>query len=199
MAELRTIDGDWYPAVIPANVRVSDGAHIETTYSFHRFRGRHDNAVTIGRGASMYQQTVFDVGPEGRLSVGEFSLLNSIWIVCDQCVTIGSYCLISWNVILMDNRRVPVDPASRASLIRQAIANDFRWPEFSSDARPVTICDNVWIGFDSVVLPGVTIGTGSVIGARSVVAEDVPEYSVAVGNPARVVSQLKRVEEPYRE
>ncbi len=54
-------------------------------------------------------------------------------------------------------------------------------------ARPVRIGNNVWIGFDSVVLPGVTIGDGSIVGCRSVVADDVPPYTLVAGNPARVI------------
>ena len=47
--------------------------------------------------------------------------------------------------------------------------------------------DDVWIGTNSVVLPGVTIGKGAVIGAGTVVTKDIPEYAIAVGNPARVI------------
>jgi maltose O-acetyltransferase len=53
--------------------------------------------------------------------------------------------------------------------------------------RPVTIEDNVWIGTRAVILPGVTIGQGSVIGACAVVTRDIPPFSVVVGNPGRVV------------
>lgn len=54
---------------------------------------------------------------------------------------------------------------------------------------PVTICDNVWIGESVSILPGVTIGKGSIIGANSVVTKNVSEYSIAVGNPAKVVKK----------
>ena len=56
-----------------------------------------------------------------------------------------------------------------------------------SEIQPVIIEDNVWIGARVIILPGVTIGTGSVIGAGAVVPKSIPPYSVAVGNPARVV------------
>lgn len=62
--------------------------------------------------------------------------------------------------------------------------------------RPVVIGDDCWIGGNVVILPGVTIGRGCTIGAMSVVSRDVPEFSVAMGQPARVV---KRVEEVPRE
>jgi len=54
-------------------------------------------------------------------------------------------------------------------------------------ARPVTICDNVWIAGGVHILPGVTIGSGSVIGAGSVVTKDIPENVIAAGNPCRVI------------
>lgn len=55
----------------------------------------------------------------------------------------------------------------------------------------IIIEDNVWIGDKAVVLGGVTIGTGSVIGACSVVTKDIPPYSVAVGNPARIIKNAR--------
>lgn len=59
-------------------------------------------------------------------------------------------------------------------------------------ARPINIGDNVWLGGNVVVLPGVSIGNNAVIGAGSVVTKDIPDYAVAVGNPCRVI---KKVEE----
>ena len=53
--------------------------------------------------------------------------------------------------------------------------------------KPIVIEDDVWIGRRVIILPGVTIGRGSVIGAGAVVAKDIPPYSVAVGNPCKVV------------
>jgi virginiamycin A acetyltransferase len=52
---------------------------------------------------------------------------------------------------------------------------------------PITVGNDVWIGTEALILPGVTIGHGAVIGARAVVAADVPPYAVMAGNPARVV------------
>lgn len=56
---------------------------------------------------------------------------------------------------------------------------------------PVLIGNNVWIGDKVTILPGVTIGEGAVIAANAVVTKDIPAYSVAVGNPARVIKQHK--------
>lgn len=56
--------------------------------------------------------------------------------------------------------------------------------------RPVHIEDRVWIGTGAIILPGVTVGEGSVIGAGSVVTKDVPSGVVAVGNPCRVLREI---------
>ena len=56
--------------------------------------------------------------------------------------------------------------------------------------KPITIGDKTWLGANVTVLPGVTIGEGAVIGAGSVVTKDIPPYTVAVGNPCRVVKQI---------
>lgn len=63
-----------------------------------------------------------------------------------------------------------------------------------TELRPVTIEDDVWIGARVCILPGVTIGHGSVVGACAVVSKSIPPYSVAVGNPARVVKVRKSCE-----
>ncbi|KAF4725178.1 hypothetical protein FOZ63_015769, partial [Perkinsus olseni] len=52
---------------------------------------------------------------------------------------------------------------------------------------PITIGDDVWIGGRTVVLPGVTIGTGSIIGAGSVVTKDIPAHTIAAGNPCKPI------------
>lgn len=58
-------------------------------------------------------------------------------------------------------------------------------------SKNITVGDNVWIGAYAVVLPGVTIGSNSVVGAGSIVTKDVPEFAIAVGNPARVIKYRK--------
>lgn len=59
-------------------------------------------------------------------------------------------------------------------------------------AKPVTIGHNCWIGGNVTILPGVTIGDGVTIGAGSVVVSDIPSYSIAVGNPARVIKHVSQ-------
>ena len=55
---------------------------------------------------------------------------------------------------------------------------------------PVTVGDNVWIGGNTVILPGVTVGSNVVIGAGSVVSKDIPDNTIAAGNPCKVIRQI---------
>jgi acetyltransferase-like isoleucine patch superfamily enzyme len=135
---------------------------------------------------------MFDVGPEGRVSIGKYALVLGVWIVCDAAVEIGDYALISWNVVVMDTYRLPFDIAARRRELETIPTRQSRRIEAGVPAQPVRIGSNVWIGFDVCILPGVTIGAGAVVGARSVVMEDVPPYTVVAGNPARVLRHLEK-------
>lgn len=90
-------------------------------------------------------------------------------------ITIGSDVQIGPNVQLLTPTH-PLDPERRRAKLEAA--------------EPIVIEDNVWLGGGAIVLPGVTIGENSVIGAGAVVTKDVPANVVAVGNPARVIRSL---------
>jgi acetyltransferase-like isoleucine patch superfamily enzyme len=187
----RTLSWDWFPGAIPENANVDETAYIETSYSFSLYRSEEPVGVRIGRGASTYLGTMFDVGPRGRVSLGDYALVHGARIICDAAVEIGDYVLISWNVVLMDTYRVPLEPAARRRELQRVPFRSPRLLAADVPARPVRIGRNVWIGFDSCVLPGVAVGEGAVVGARSVVVEDVPPYTVVAGNPARVIRRLE--------
>jgi len=189
----RSLPWDWYRGTVPENVLLEDGAYMETTFSFQRFRSRRQPGVRYGRGASTYLGTMFDVGPEGCVTLGNYALTHGARIICDAEVVIGDYALISWNVVLMDTYRVPLTPSARRAALRRAPGVNPRVVDAGGTARPVRIGRAVWIGFEACILPGVTIGEGSVVGARSVVSETVPPFTVVAGNPARPIRQLEPV------
>lgn len=186
----RTLPWDWYPGTIPENVVIDDDAYLESSFSFHLYRSEAPVGVSISRGASAYLGTMFDVGPQGRVSIGEFTLVNGAWIICDSEIDIGDYVLISWNVVFMDTYRLSFDPEERRRELMQVPFRAKRVIDRQTTARPIRIGRNAWIGFDACVLPGVTVGEGSIVGARSVVFEDVSPYTVVAGNPARLIRRL---------
>ncbi len=186
----RTLPWDWYPGSIPENVSVDDTAYLETTFSFYFYRSELPCGLEVGRGASTYLGTMFDVGPRGRVKLGDYALVHGARIICDSAISIGDYALISWNAVLMDTRRLPFDAGQRRKELERVPMRQPRLAAADVPARPITIERNVWIGFDACVLPGVTIGEGAIVGARSVVAADVPPFTVVAGNPARFIRSL---------
>jgi len=194
MKGARTLPWDWYAGTIPVNVAVDETAYIETTFSFRFYRSELVEGLSIGRASSVFLGTMFDVGPGGRVRLGQYALVHGARIICDAEIDIGDYALISWNVVLMDSIRLSLDPIERRRELELVPLRNPRRAEAQVSARPIRIGRNVWIGFDTCILPGVSIGEGSVIGARSVVCDSVDPYCVVVGNPARVVRRLDRTQ-----
>jgi acetyltransferase-like isoleucine patch superfamily enzyme len=134
------------------------------------------------------------IGPHVALSAG---MVPGQKCISDRVVSIGDRCLIGrgsgivghfsieigddvWtghNVYITDQNHGYEDVSRPISTQTQ--------PE-----RPVRIGDGSWLGFGTVVLPGVTIGRHVVVGANSVVTHDIPDFSVAVGAPARVIRRF---------
>ena len=90
-------------------------------------------------------------------------------------IKIGDNCLLAPNVAIYTAGH-PIYPDTRNTLYEYG--------------KEVTLGDNVWIGGSSVICPGVHIGSNVVIGAGSVVTRDIPDWSIAAGNPCRVIRQI---------
>ncbi len=182
---------DWHPGTIPPNVARGESAYIGTSYSFTRYRTRRSVGLRVGRGASLLDLTVLDVGPRGRVVVGDFALVNATRIICDAEVTIGDFALVGWGVVLMDTYRVPFEAAERRKVLHALPRRTPRCLPGTGGSRPVHVGRGAWIGFGACVLPGVTVGDGAIVAARAVVVDDVPPDAVVAGNPARVVRRRR--------
>ncbi len=110
------------------------------------------------------------------LSIGyNTAIMDRTRINAGMFVSIGRECNISWDCDILDNDfHAILDENGKAGEV----------------AKPVVIEDRVWIGCNSIILKGVTIGHDSVIAAGSVVVKDVPPHSLVAGNPARVIRSI---------
>ena len=120
-------------------------------------------------------------------------------------IFIGDKVIINMNCTFVDNNRIDIGSnvliapnvqiytATHSTKVNERMVQD--WSEGEEICRtyalPVRVEDGVWIGGGSVLLPGVTIGRNSVIGAGSVVVKHIPANSIAVGNPCRVIKNIE--------
>lgn len=122
-----------------------------------------------------------------HISIGNNVIINinCTFVDCNK-ITIGNNVLIASNVQIYTATH-PVNISDRL-LDNWSYNNPHAF--FNTYALPVTIEDNVWIGGGVIILPGVTIGKNSVIGAGSVVNKSIPPNSLAVGNPCKVIRKI---------
>lgn len=132
----------------------------------------------------------------GKISIGKNTYIgpNSI-IQSKESVVVGENVIIANSVLIVDNNNHPTDPAMRLKMSAcEDFMNDELWSWKYAESKPIIIEDNVWIGRDSRILKGVTVGKGSIVALGAVVTKDVPPYTIVAGNPAKVVKQLERPE-----
>lgn len=127
-------------------------------------------------GSKFWIETPFYCDYGYLISIGENFYANHNCIILDCApVIIGDDVMFGPNVSLFGAGH-PLNPTERTQGLEYA--------------KPIVIGNRVWIGGNVSVMPGVTIGEGCVIGAGSVVTKDIPPYTVAVGNPCRVRSEI---------
>jgi acetyltransferase-like isoleucine patch superfamily enzyme len=117
--------------------------------------------------------------PPARIVIGEGTFLNiAVMVAAVELVEIGAHCMFANGCFVTDGNHRFDDPDRPVP-----------WQGFSTKG-PTRIGDNVWCGAHVVVTSGVTIGERCVIGANSVVTEDIPAFSIAAGAPARVLRTI---------
>ncbi|MFD0892681.1 sugar O-acetyltransferase [Luteolibacter ambystomatis] len=128
-------------------------------------------------GGKFYIEPPFrcDYGYNIHWGEGSYANYNLVILDCNR-VTIGDQVLIGPNVSIYTAGH-PIDPVTRAQDVEFAL--------------PVTIGNRVWIGGGAILNPGVSIGDNTVIGAGSVVTKSIPANVVAVGNPCRVLREIR--------
>lgn len=167
------------------NVSIGDDLHVNAGMKFYLHK---EAKLCIGNNVTFYSQNddyhmnmfagvkLIADRPGALIKIGDNTRINGSCIHAWKSVIIGNNCLVAANVNIMDSNGHPVsmnNPSERIMIRDQA--------------EPIVIEDNVWIGCNSIILKGVTIGEGSIVSAGSVVIDDVPARSIVRGNPAIVV------------
>lgn len=146
------------------------------------------------RGSKIYASVRMDTPPYRRFSLGRRSVVESYSCINNAVgdVLIGDYTRIGLHNTVIG----PVTIGSHVNLAQgvvvTALNHNFSDKSLRIDqqgifTRPVVISDDVWVGANAVILPGVTIGTHAVVAAGAVVTKDVPPHTVVAGVPAKVI------------
>lgn len=133
----------------------------------------------------VYDSGQFKLGTHSYLGTG-----SRIW--CRENVTIGSHVLISHLVDIHDTNSHSLDWKHRRTEGVELFETGRSIASPDLKNQSIFIEDDVWIGFKSTILKGVTIGRGAVVAACSVVTKDVPPFTLVAGNPAQIVRELPR-------
>ena len=176
---------DW---VIMNQVETRPRWFIRLLAPLYQHRGKHS---VIHRSARM------DTPPYRIFSLGDYSVVESFACINNAVgdVIIGDHTRIGLHNTIIG----PVDIGSHVNLAQgitvTALNHNFddtnKWiDEQGVSTNPVTIEDDVWIGANAVILPGVTIGEHCVVAAGAVVTKDVPPHSLVAGVPAKVMKQI---------
>jgi acetyltransferase-like isoleucine patch superfamily enzyme len=150
-----------------------------------------------GRGSVIYRSVRADVTPFHPFTLGRRSVIEDYCCVNNAVgeIFIGDHTRIGLHNTIIG----PVRIGNQVNLAQGVVVSGLNH-RFSDTQTPIAdqgvdtaltiISDDVWIGANAVILPGVHIGRHSVVGAGSVVTKDIPEYCVAVGNPARIIKEM---------
>jgi virginiamycin A acetyltransferase len=145
--------------------------------------------IEMGEGCNISEARCY-----GNIILGKYVSITGPGAVIKSLkskITIGSFSSIGQNVCIIDFNHSFERISS--SFINHIIFKESFEKDLSTEGE-VIIEEDVWIGSNTIVLPGVRIGRGSIIGGGSVVTKDVPNYAVAYGNPAKIKGQRFSIE-----
>ena len=152
----------------------SVGARLQVERHVH-LRWRPHSGLVLGDGVYLGVGVIMDIAAGARLRLGdEVKIMHYCVIAASKSIEIGSQSQIAEHSSIRDSDH----GTDRSRPIRD-----------QSLADPTEIGSDVWVGRGCAVLRGARIGDGAVVGANSVVRGDVPEFTIAVGAPARVIRQ----------
>jgi acetyltransferase-like isoleucine patch superfamily enzyme len=174
--------GDWFNGSVPGNIVVGPGTMINSSACFKEYRARGAVGLQIGEHVTIWGASLCPEA-EAIIEIGDYSYIAHASLACTSRITLGKRVFVSGGVTITDCDFHPLAAAARMfdSIAISPVGDRSRRPFM--EARPVTIGDDVWIGYNATILKGVHIGSGAVIAPCAVVTGDIKPNTVASGNP----------------
>ena len=151
--------------------------------------------LSIGNNSIVSGRFIFE-NESGNISIGDNTFVGGGSFISINKISIGNDVLISWGCTFMDNNAHSLKWSERKNDVKEwkkgleenRVGYYKNWNNVKSS--PIIVEDKAWIGFEVVILKGVRIGEGAIIGSRSVVTKDVPDWTIVAGNPAQIVREI---------
>lgn len=155
--------------------------------------------LEIGENSLIKGNFIFEI-QQGKITIGDRTFIGGGLFICIDEIEIGDDVMFSWGCTVIDNNshshiwseRKDDVMIWKKSLDENKLGKYKDW--INVKRGKIKIKNKAWIGFNSIVLKGVTIGEGAIVGAGSVVTKDVPDWTIVAGNPARIIRVIPQNE-----
>ncbi len=165
------------------DLKLGDGS----IFNAAQIRQKKKCKVTIGPHSMVNGKIIFEC--EGAsVQIGENTFIGGSDLICSTRIIVGTDVLIAWGCTIVDHNSHAIQFSLRSNDVSEWMAGRKDWTHV--EQKEIMICDKAWIGFNSIILKGVTIGEGAIVGAGSVVTKDVPPWTIVGGNPARIIREI---------
>lgn len=150
---------------------------------------KNNNSLEIGHN-SIFEGNIYFERDYSKVFIGENTFIGKSNIVSAESVIFGNDILVAWGCYFVDHNSHSIYFNERANDVRNWYNGIKDWS--TVERKPIVIKDKAWIGFNSIILKGVTIGEGAIVAAGSIVTKDVPDWCIVAGNPAKVIKEIPR-------
>jgi len=171
-----------------------------TIYQNSKFEIRSDQVkkyIDVGSESVINGNYIIE-NENGKIFIGNRTFIGGGLFISINEINIGNDVMFSWGCTVMDNDAHSLEWRNRVNDVKdwkkgleeEQNGKHKDWSNVNS--APIKICDKAWIGFNCIILKGITIGEGAVVAAGSVVTKNVAPYTLVAGNPARYIKDLPR-------
>ena len=148
--------------------------------------------IEIAENSEINGNFIFEI-EQGKILIGNRTYIGGGLFICIDEIEIGDDVMFAWGCTVIDNNSHSHIWAERKNDVKEwkkgldehKIGAYKDWTNVKRGK--ITIKNKAWIGFNSIILKGVTIGEGAIVGAGSVVTKDVPDWTIVAGNPAKII------------